>query len=336
MNKVKNFKNNAFVLALITIFILYFILKDDFDDIVDILIRVDLKYIFVAVFFYFIYIASRAYMIYLTVGDKKKFTLCESIKHNIITQFFNGVTPFSTGGQPMEIYMLTKHQISTAKASNIIIQNFMFYQVALVIYGIIAVGYNFCFNIFPADSLLKKLIFLGFLINTVIAILLFLVACSSKFTKKCMKGIIFLLDKVKIIKNKEAVKEKWKNRLTEFHENTKDLSKQKQRFVLGVCINLISLTCLYIIPLFIVYSLHDFTSMNIMDSIVSSAYVLILGSFVPIPGASGGIEYGFLHFFNNFISGSSIVAVLLIWRIITYYFGIVVGAILFNFDKGAE
>lgn len=336
MNKTKNLKKNAFILGLITIFILYFILKDDFDDIINILIRVDLKYIFIAVFFYFIYITSRAYMIYYTVGDKKKFTLLESIKHNIITQFFNGITPFSTGGQPMEIYMLTKHKVSTAKASNIIIQNFLFYQIALVIYGIIAVGYNFCFNIFPEDSLLKQLIFLGFFINTVVAVLLFLVACSSHFTKMCMKGIIFILDKIKIIKNKEETKEKWTNRLTEFHENTKDLGKQKKRFVLGVFVNLISLTALYIIPLFIVYSLHDFSSINIMDSIVSSAYVLIIGSFVPIPGASGGIEYGFLHFFNNFIGGSSIVAVLLIWRIITYYFGIVAGAILFNFDKGAE
>ena len=37
--------------------------------------------------------------------DEEKYSLLEAFKHNIIVQFFNGVTPFSTGGQPMEIYM---------------------------------------------------------------------------------------------------------------------------------------------------------------------------------------------------------------------------------------
>jgi uncharacterized protein (TIRG00374 family) len=58
-----------------------------------------------------------------------------------------------------------------------------------------------------------------------------------------------------------------------------------------------------------------------------------MGSFVPIPGASGGIEYGFTQFFGNFIGLNMIGAVLIIWRTITYYLGIIIGAILFNFEK---
>ena len=49
------------------------------------------------------------------------------------------------------------------------------------------------------------------------------------------------------------------------------------------------------------YGLHDFTSLNPMTAITSSAYVLLVGSFVPIPGASGGIEYSFVRFFGNFM-----------------------------------
>ncbi len=336
MENNKSIKKNAFILALITLLVLYFVLRDDFDNIVDALLKVDLKYIFIAVVLYFLYIALRAYMIYITVGNKDKFSLWESIKHNIITQFFNGITPFSTGGQPMEIYMLTKHRISGAKASNFIIQNFMFYQIALVIYGAIAVLYNYVFNLFPNNLFLRELILLGFLINTFVAIFLFFISSSEKFTKKVMKIIVNILDKINLVKDKKATKDKWKKRLEEFHENTKDLLKNKKRFALGIFLNLLSLTCFYIIPLFVVYSFHDFTSLNIMDSIVASAYVLIIGSFVPIPGASGGIEYGFLKFFGNFINGSMIVATLLIWRVITYYLGIVAGGILFNFDKGAD
>ena len=66
--------------------------------------------------------------------------------------------------------------------------------------------------------------------------------------------------------------------------------------------NLLSLGFLYIIPLFITYSMHDFTSLNVLDTLTSSAYVLLMGAFVPIPGASGGIEYGYMKFFGNFLS----------------------------------
>ena len=58
-----------------------------------------------------------------------------------------------------------------------------------------------------------------------------------------------------------------------------------------------------------------------------------MGSFVPIPGASGGIEYGFTQFFGNFIGLEYISAVLLIWRTITYYLGMIIGALLFNLEK---
>ena len=74
----------------------------------------------------------------------------------------------------------------------------------------------------------------------------------------------------------------------------------------------------------------DFTSYNLFLSIVTSAYVMLIGSFVPIPGGSGGLEYGFVAFFGNFLVGAKLTAVMLIWRFITYYLGIIIGAIMMN------
>ena len=75
-------------------------------------------------------------------------------------------------------------------------------------------------------------------------------------------------------------------------------------------------------------------NIGIMETISASAYVLIIGAFVPIPGGTGGIEYGFMQFFGNFISGSVLSASLLVWRFITYYLGIILGAITISFFKG--
>ena len=336
MELIKSIKKNTIFLLLITIVILFFVLKDDFNNIITTLSRMDYKFIIIAIIFWLLSIILKGYVNYKTVNNKKQISLKEAIKHNVITQFFNGITPFSSGGQPMEIYMLTEHSISGAKATTITIKNFIFYQVALVLYGLLAVTYNAIFHIFPKVPLLGKLTLIGFLINTLVAIALFVITFSPKFTKKVTNIIIKLLVKLKIIKEEKKTSEKWNIKLEEFHSSAKVLRKRKLLFIEGVIINLISLTCLYIVPLFIVYSLHNYTSLNIADTLTSSAYVLIIGAFVPIPGASGGIEYGFLKFFGNFITGTNLSAILIIWRFITYYLGLIIGALAFSLEKKGD
>ena len=101
---------------------------------------------------------------YLIVREYNKTIKISTIfKQAVITQFFNGITPFSTGGQPMEIYMLNKCGVSVGKASNIVLQNSMVYQVALVIYGLLALCVNACLNLYSSVD------FLGYIVQTRIA-----------------------------------------------------------------------------------------------------------------------------------------------------------------------
>lgn len=77
----------------------------------------------------------------------------------------------------------------------------------------------------------------------------------------------------------------------------------------------------------------EFNLITIPITIVSSAYVMLMGSFVPIPGGTGGLEFGFVTFFGNFIRGSKLSALMLVWRFITYYFCMILGAIALNIKK---
>ncbi len=333
METIKNIKKNSIILLIITIIVLFLLLKDNLESIVVTLSKINILYLLIAILLYFIYIISKAYIIYKSVNEKDKLTFKEAIKHNIITQFFNGITPFSTGGQPMEVYMIAEHGIKVSKATSVTIENFIFYQTALVIYGIIAVACNWMFNLFPKVALLQHLVLLGFIVNVIVAVSLYIIMLSKTITSKVSNWIITFLGKIKIIKNVSKAKKCWDEKLEEFHNVSKDLLGKRKLLIFGVFINLISLTCLYIIPLFIMYGLHDFTSLNPMTAITSSAYVLIVGSFVPIPGASGGIEYSFIKFFGNFMPTVLLNTLLIVWRFITYYFGMILGGFLFSTEK---
>ena len=128
MKILNHIKKNTIILCIITFIVLFILLKDDFHNIIKILLKMDLKFVLLALLFYFISISLKGVVNYLIVNNKK-LSLKEAIKHNIITQFFNGVTPFASGGQPMEIYYFHKEKIGLSKSSNIVLQNFMLYQI---------------------------------------------------------------------------------------------------------------------------------------------------------------------------------------------------------------
>jgi hypothetical protein len=63
---------------------------------------------------------------------------------------------------------------------------------------------------------------------------------------------------------------------------------------------------------------------------------MLIGAFVPIPGGSGGIEFAFASFFGFYITGSTLMAMLLIWRFITYYLSILAGGLVLIFNRNGE
>ena len=141
MKLIENIRKNTILLLLITVVVMYFVLKDDFQNVLDALLKADLKYILLAFISFIISVCLKGYVNYLTVNNKDKISIKEAIKHNVIVQFFNGITPFSTGGQPMEIYMLTEHGISGSKATMIILQNFIFSKNIMSIFMIPVVNF---------------------------------------------------------------------------------------------------------------------------------------------------------------------------------------------------
>ena len=133
--------------------------------------------------------------------------------------------------------------------------------------------------------------------------------------------------------NINITEERVKKAFNDFHDGFIELKKRKSLFVVGIILNVLSLWCLYIVPLFVLYSMGHFNDVTPTVAITASAYVYIIGAFVPIPGASGGIEYGFTQFFGVYVGLDIISAVLLLWRFITYYLGVILGALAFSLEK---
>ena len=330
-------KKKIFNITLLIIFtgiVLYFSLKDNFSATINQIITMDIKYLLVAFFLLFIFWIFRSYPMYSFCKKiNNNFKYKQSFQLTLRTQFFNAVTPFATGGQPYQIYYLKQCGINYAASTGIVLQNFIVYQIALVTLGLVALFCNMIFGIFNNEPLLQKLIALGFIINTLVIVVMFLVAFDRKVNKKLISLGIIVLTKLHIVKDKEKQLKKWDESINSFHENAKILLKDKMNFFCNIIYNFIALCCLYLIPFFVYIAMGQTTGLNPGVAIITSAYIMIIGSFVPIPGATGGLEYGFVQFYGNFFTGSVLSATMLVWRFITYYFGLIVGAIALNIRR---
>lgn len=332
---MKNNKRNFIIILVLTVLVLYLALKDNFQEKVKYLFSFDIKWLLIAFSLILLYWFLKGLVLYYcTKKVYDKYTIKQGILLMVTTQFFHAITPFSSGGQPWQIYKLKKDGLSLGQSSNVIIQDFIAYQIALVLLGLIAIITNYQLHLFPANALLKKLVVLGFTINTLVVIFLFLVAFSQKWNKKLIDGSINILYKLKIIKNKEEKLKSSEEFISNFHESAIVLFKDKVNVFKIISLNFIALIGQYLIPFALLMGLGIY--LNPIKVIITSAYVMLIGSMTPIPGGTGGLEYSFLSFFKNFITEPVLSSVMIAWRIVTYYFGILIGGLTLSFNKEAK
>lgn len=324
----KNYKNFILIL-LVSLVTLYFVFKDDFETKVTYLFAYNKGWLIAGILFVFLYYFLKSLVIYYcTKKFKNEYKLKDAFYTILSVQFFNNVTPFSIGGHPYLIYKLKKQGLSLEKGTNVVLQDFIVYQIALIFLSTAAILANSIFNIFPENHLLKQLVLLGYIINVIVIIFLFVVSFNRKGNKFILNTFYKIVQKFKIFKADNNLQQRFDGFVENFHESALELMKSKWHFVRIILLNTAALCFLYLIPFTLIVGLGGY--LNPLLVIVCSSYVMLIGSFVPLPGGAGGLEFSFLAFYGNFIVQDKLVSIMVAWRIMTYYLGIFVGAIAVN------
>ena len=326
-----NVKKNSFIVLLLTILILVFVLKDNFAEVIKDIYTTNYLLLFIAIFIFFLsYLFDSLSFYYVVKQYKKDYTVNKAMRLNILTHFFNGITPLASGGQPMQIYVLHKDKVRLSDASSCVIQFYVIYQIALMIIGSICLVYSLLFQYIDARPVAMHMFIIGFIINVGILLFLIFVSFNRKFNKAVVRTIIKFLSKLHIIKNKEETIKKWDANCDGFYESAQVMKKNKKVLINGVLLQILQLLCRLSIPLFVVLAVGANHHLNYFSTIAISSFITICSCYIPIPGATGGVEYGFASFFAGFIADDGIRAVLILWRFITYFLPVIAGGIVFN------
>ena len=91
-------------------------------------------------------------------------------------------------------------------------------------------------------------------------------------------------------------------------------------------VQIIRQTFFYSIP-FLIYLAAEVGKQEWFNMVAAQSMVSILSSIIPSPGGAGGAEGAGYVFFGLFFTTVPVIAVLLIWRVITHYSGMIFGGI---------
>ena len=330
---MKNKLINIAIIFILTIFVLYFSLKDNYNEIISLLLDADIRWLFIGCLLVLSYTFFKAIITNNIINKVRPFKFIKTFSLQIMTFFFNAVTPFSTGGQPFQVYVLKKNSVPLSDGTNIIIQESIIHQMAIIVVGIITLSLNFILEICKIEGIFLVFLIIGFLVNVLVLLLLFLVFYSNKINKFLIRLFINLLTFLKLIKSKQKILNKLNKTIEDFTNNSKILLNDKKRFIKLISINCLALFCLYIVPLTVLFSLGDYSSFNGITAIVLVSFVAIISSYVPLPGGMGGQEYLFILLFGFYVDKPLLSSLMLLWRFITYYLPMIIGAITFNIKQ---
>lgn len=275
-----------------------------------------------------------------------------------IEQFYNNVTPFAFGGQPMEVYLLKECGTDTGKATGAVLATFVVHVIASNIFAIIALFFYPYYMKGLSDGSIAGLtnwlnptaftiiVIIGYFNNLLTVAVMFALGLSKKVRNLLVK----IISKIaswkpfrKLLANKVQAFEEYCDRT---QIAFKEIIAHKKAFFKALAYRLIADLAFYSIPFFLLLSVGvEFGEMNpfwiYILVMFGTSFAITSVVWVPTPGTTGAIDYAFAVVMASLsvigLGGSLFASdavwatsqtISLLWRAFTYYLVIVFGLII--------
>ncbi len=300
------------------------IFKDqDLGEVLDILHNANGFFVVLGLLLMVGYFAVEAWNIKsLLTGFGEKISFKQAFKFTLIGFFFCSVTPGASGGQPLEIYYMSKEKISAPKATMAILIQTCGVQIAVITLGIIGalIGWRFM------DGTVGFLFGIGFIINAAALIVLMLAIFSAPVLRKASHGLMGFLKK-KGFKKADKWRENIDKALDNYHESSVYIKKHKDVFKKSCGRVMLQMSLFFMIPfcVYLAFGLHEF---DIVTMFAMQAILFVSTCGLPLPGAIGASESVFLSLFGVAFGEELLGSAVLLNRGINFYWFVIVSMVV--------
>ena len=284
---------------------------------------VNKKYIMLGVILMMIYILFESLIIHIIINSIQK-TKMKFIGFKIATMglYYNLVTPFASGSQPIQVYSLTKYNISLSKSIAIITNKTVLFQTVVTIYGgyFIATNMDFLKAQMPSIMLLMSA---GICMNILLLFTGVLIVFSPKKIKFVVDFIIDLLARFKMFKGIKNKKYTINIYIDEYRQSIRLFIKDKKALILSLALTVLQLSVFFSVA-YCVYKAFNLTEFSYFDILTLQVFLYMAVSPVPTPGNIGANEIAFLTIFANVFPKEIMGYAVFLYGTFIYYFMVVV------------
>lgn len=259
-------------------------------------------------------------------------------KTTFVGKYYDFITPFSTGGQPMQIHTLHKHGYDGATSSAIILIRYSVNIICWLLVGLGLMIAGFCLGVLNNPELvggsrtfLLVAGIIGICINLLLPLSVLTFVVFPRFANGSTKLFIKIGAKLHIVKDPIKSFEKAYKTVHDFRMCFRTISKKPVHFILLILVSIIEYIITFALPFFVIMSLKQVPWSNLFDVSVLNVFSTFAVSFIPTPGNAGGMEISSALAFQAVASDVSVYAVL-IWRFFTYYIYILIGIFITIYD----
>jgi uncharacterized protein (TIRG00374 family) len=320
----KRYMGLAYVLAVAIIFAAWALHTGQLPIIVSQLRALDARWLWLSGALLVGYILLRAQTLCVFLkSEESPLPFWKALAVTGIGQFYSAITPASSGGQPLEVFSMSRWGVPGPVAIAAVSVQFVCYQVALVILGAALWIVARAHVVLYLGGLLW-FVALGFFLNAAMPLVVVLLGVSRPVMNALSRAAVWLLTRLRIVRDREKAHEKVDHLISEYQSSVTALFKKP---VLAVKMLLLSIVQISLLMSIItgVYRAFGLAGVPDLTLVTLQTLLYISASFVPLPGSSGAQEYGFSLFFGSVFPGAMMLSAIFVWRSMTYYLLMLVG-----------
>lgn len=255
-----------------------------------------------------------------------KFKFKNTFICTVIGQYFNCITPLSSGGQPFQAYYYNRFGMPLSKSLPMLLCRFVTYQITTSAFCALVLILRLSYFV-EDNPALTTLVVIGFVGGLGLLTALLAIAFWRSGILKLVSVVYKLLAKLHIVKDPDEKIANTTKTVDDCYTEMHYLFKRPKLFAQSIAVTLVQLFEYFAISYVIMCGLG--CDGDFLTVISCQAFVYMISSFVPTPGAMGAAETSYALFFGTIYPSASFVALsTFIWRFLTFYFPIVAGMLI--------
>lgn len=319
MNKKKNYKWSMLLLAAIALLTYYLLMREySLRDTLDAIGRADVRILLAGLLLPLIYLLGEAEGIrrsVTTFGYRARFGPC--LKYSVIGHYYSSITPFATGGQPVQMYYMDADGIPVAVSGMTFMLIAVMFKANLLIFGLLLVALK-AELIFTGIPYFNVLFAVGLVFSVGMMILLLTAMFSKSLVFRIAEWVINMGAKLRLIKDSTKTHNKIKRQIKEYNRAAKHL-KSNPKLALRIFLTVMVQRAAMFSVAFAVYKALGLQGLSWTDILAIQMATAIACDTLPLPGAVGAAEGIFLSLYGRVYGDELIAPALLLTRGINYY-----------------